>query len=174
VCEGAQTELASYRVDCQASVRACLTDRNFLTSGMTLISRSCWTVDREIKHCSGRRKNVVARNQDGRDFVLFGIFRLPRETRDLLHHMISAITCSLNTVWHVRDISEHSATVLESHGRKTGRLGEGGFQKWAGSFSEFSFLLARTRAEETDAPLRLSSPSGPVRFTVALNGKHAA
>jgi len=35
-------------------------------------------------------------------------------------------------------------------------------------------LLARTQAEETAAPLGSSSPSGPVRFTVALNGKHAA
>ena len=76
VC-GAQTELASYRVDWQASVRACLTDRNFLTSGMTLISGSSCTVDRKIKHCSGRWKNAVARNQEGRDCVLFGIFRLP-------------------------------------------------------------------------------------------------
>jgi hypothetical protein len=35
-------------------------------------------------------------------------------------------------------------------------------------------LVGRIQAEETDAPLRPASPSGPVRFTVALNGKHAA
>ena len=71
-CVVAQTELASYRVDRQASVRACLTDRSFFTSGMTLISRSWCTVDRKIKHCSGRWKKKC-----GRDCVLFGIFRLP-------------------------------------------------------------------------------------------------
>jgi hypothetical protein len=51
---GAQNELASYRVEWQASIRAFLTDRNILTSNVTLLSCGWCNVDITIKHYSWR------------------------------------------------------------------------------------------------------------------------